>query len=51
MQEVLWDYIPKQRKVIDIPPIDNRAWSDEVKLQLQNFAITHFIGPSVPGPP
>jgi hypothetical protein len=44
MQECLWDYIPKQRKIVEIPAVDARAWVDEAKLQLQNFAVTHFIG-------
>ena len=44
LQDVLWDYIPKQRKVVDIPGVDSKAWQEEAKLQLQNYAVTHFIG-------
>jgi hypothetical protein len=43
-QDVLWDYIPKQRKVVDLPAVDAKCWTDEAKLQLQAHAITHFIG-------
>lgn len=48
LQEVLWDYLPKQRKVVEIPGVDTKCWLDEAKLQLRDYAVTHFIGRLAP---
>jgi serine/threonine protein kinase len=46
LKHILWDYLPKQRNVTDIPPVDSKAlfFDDDSEIRFRDYNVVSYIG-------